>query len=1197
MTAGPSLAAKPKFMDKLFGFRKAKPAPQGLQRPSAVARPQSVYKSNDQYIAELLKTAEQKPTNDFAAKNPMLGRGVNPAPTQPMQRTKDEKVAQVADWMAATKDGNLGGAPIAASANGQNRQVSAHQPLSAGSTNPTSNADSIYGSSATNTQANTGAQPSITVGSKPTTPSEYQGVQVPGMPDDAKLLWIKDRAVGQPQSEVKVKDMRLATQTIEGKSNLATTTPVVTSPVNTLPPTTNVAAPSPAAVSTANAIASIYGNGGNTPPAVAVQNVYTNGVTQPTTQLANNTVPINTMGTHHTLPGQSFAQGQPVIQGQPVMQGQPVINGQNMIQSQQFPQAQNFTQGQPLIQNQPIVPGMSPMPVQSIPGISMPLNGVATNQMQNATTIQSQQIVNTTQGNAPLANMGVPKTTVTSGGVIVREYPAINPRKLDCTTGSCPNGNCSSANAGQLTTNQSVPFGNTIGNAVTNSLPVSNTINPGLPTGDEITGGVGQDSRVISGQIVNGVLVNGRLANGKVINAKPELEQNGTAIDAFSSPIEERSADSHNFMPSDNQGKSADRGKSMPGISLIEHQTASEQVAIDSPYIIEEDEAPEFIEQSPPTRIIKRKPRRTVIGKPQITSVQDRVVKPAVSPGKEKASSAKAPLGIVETDEPVIEESEIELATADSIEEATEILPEPEYDVPHVASSAADEEAFVKRITAKIQAEVRAMEAKELQKARPGNRPATPRIASMEDRLVKAAKLPVEKTVIKKSTGTKRPTLATKKKPVLVKKKPVFIKKKAPTVASMDSPIIVDSRPRSVVINPQEQVKSSKKRPAAVASNKFEYGTASPTARANEVAMGHVEQGLYLLETSPEQAEEELMSALRVVAKSRDKATGTRIHVKSLHDAVTALWEADELHEAYTNHGKEYALEVASEFTTMVGKSVTRKMVDLDSSLQTYHNYARQALIIAIGQEPAGSEALYGMGRLFQVAARENPVAAEIENAKAKSFLLTSAAANTRNWKSTNELGVMFAREGKLVQATNAFKRSILAKPTPEAWQNLATIYEKQNKPELAAVAQTKSYSLNGGIDQAIPTEEQIAAYDQPTRRLFSLDRNPGIMPTAEESVAQIPSRQTVLSASSIATGGDKGAARVVSTEIPLHSRQILKAAPPQASSPAVAISKAVKTVKPEKSKKSFTETISGMFRAKNGVSRTANSKAHTRLR
>ena len=163
----------------------------------------------------------------------------------------------------------------------------------------------------------------------------------------------------------------------------------------------------------------------------------------------------------------------------------------------------------------------------------------------------------------------------------------------------------------------------------------------------------------------------------------------------------------------------------------------------------------------------------------------------------------------------------------------------------------------MKRITAKIQAEVRAMEAKEMAKiksrTRSGKEPFAPRIAAMEDRLVKRAELPKAKTVIKKPEASQRPTIAKKKKPIVVrKKKPtlaskekaVVIRKKKPTLAPKETAVVI-SRSRSELVTPiKEPVNVTRKSTVASKSNKFEYGNASPVARANEVALGHVEQAM-----------------------------------------------------------------------------------------------------------------------------------------------------------------------------------------------------------------------------------------------------------------------------------------------------------------------------------------------------------------
>ena len=951
--AGPALAAKPKFLDKLFGFgKKSKPtAPTNPspQRPSAQQRPQSVYRSNDQYIAELLRNAESKPAQGFAARNPLLQRGVNPQPQQPRQRTKDEKIAEVADWMSVTHDSPQSPASFTATRPAPNRQVSANESLKAAGSR--SQEESIYGTpsapigsgtikqGATNNTPNgskaSTSQPSVYAGdATPQTPKEYQGVQVPGMPEQAKLLWIKDRVVGNPNTEVKVKDMRLVTETLQGQSNIAISprNSSMTMPsavvANSSPTTnTNVAAAAakkqPQQQKTVRAVAesatsapSAKQPGQSSPTnttrqAVAVHQESTSGDKKPATKLAQSTSPI--------YPPQGYDQS---VIPQPIpAQGMP-------------------TQG--YVQPSVTVPG----------GAVYPSNVVSPQDFQNAVNMQ-QGMVTTNPPNLPtLPNYGSPKTTVTQGGVIIREYPPV----------------------GQSTVAPSQPMTGMAPGMSMNGSPMMH--DPNMMAG---TTPVYNDGGIVQGGVVNGPIVGSPMVNG-VSGSGPQGNE-----------------------------------------TVVSDLPLNEHIAVNQAMITQGNNPRAGVAHNYPT-----------------------------------SSSPRGNL------------------------------------------SAA----------------------------------------------------PIEKPIAAKKPKSKNP------------------------------------RPQS--------------------ASESEYMSNSATAEASDIARGHVQQGMYLLQTDPEAAEEELLRALTIIAQSRDKKAGTKTYTKTLANGIAAMWEADELHEAYTNQGEDYALQVASEFTTMVGKSISKKMVSLDDALDTYHDYARQSLVIAAGEEKVGSQALYGMARLFQIAARENPVAEEIENKKAKSFFLVASAVDPDNWKSTNELGVLFAKEGRLIQAENAFKRSIKVKQTPEVWHNLAAVYRRQNRTDLAMIAENKS-SMLGGMDPSLPSSQiQVAEMgdDPAMKRLFSLTRKPARVATrtapANTPIASRPRMTTPV------TPTRSNQPSFAPQQSPSSNIDVLRAAPPSGSSnegdsqpqsdPQPTLAGNSKKL-PSGTQPTFSQKFSSMFRAKFGNNYTANSKAHTRLR
>ncbi len=249
----------------------------------------------------------------------------------------------------------------------------------------------------------------------------------------------------------------------------------------------------------------------------------------------------------------------------------------------------------------------------------------------------------------------------------------------------------------------------------------------------------------------------------------------------------------------------------------------------------------------------------------------------------------------------------------------------------------------------------------------------------------------------------------------------------------------------------------------------------------------HLKSGFEIIKVDSERAEEEFIAALTQIAHARDQAGSTRIYSEALDNAITAMWEADEFARVLENQGEEVAMTLANDFRTQVGRSLKRGRIAPHEAVFTYQTYARQSLAIALGKDSIGSQGLYGMARLFRLQAEQDPQTAVMANMKAMTFLLASAAVDSKNWKTTNELGVLFASEGDLRRAENALRRSIDVRPTTQAWNNLARIYDRQGKPRHADHADSQAYALRSTVPSTDPTQQGMFVQQSvtPTHRLL----------------------------------------------------------------------------------------------------------------
>ena len=77
-------------------------------------------------------------------------------------------------------------------------------------------------------------------------------------------------------------------------------------------------------------------------------------------------------------------------------------------------------------------------------------------------------------------------------------------------------------------------------------------------------------------------------------------------------------------------------------------------------------------------------------------------------------------------------------------------------------------------------------------------------------------------------------------------------------------------------------------------------------------------------------------------------------------------------------------------------------------------------------------------------------------------------ASDESHYRAANELGVLLARAGKLREARDSFKQSLIVNPAPQAWENLAKVHDRMNEPHMAQLAQAefqRSIQMNPSKD------------------------------------------------------------------------------------------------------------------------------------
>jgi tetratricopeptide (TPR) repeat protein len=129
------------------------------------------------------------------------------------------------------------------------------------------------------------------------------------------------------------------------------------------------------------------------------------------------------------------------------------------------------------------------------------------------------------------------------------------------------------------------------------------------------------------------------------------------------------------------------------------------------------------------------------------------------------------------------------------------------------------------------------------------------------------------------------------------------------------------------------------------------------------------------------------------------------------------------------------------------------------AAAQRYYTYAQEQLSAAAAADPAGSLALYALGRA--ALGPSNQHAASLQStAQAMALYQAALMADSKNFRAANELGVLMAGQGNLPQARDLFLQSAAASPQAATWYNLASVHLRMKEPQLAAQAKAQGDTL-----------------------------------------------------------------------------------------------------------------------------------------
>ncbi len=196
-------------------------------------------------------------------------------------------------------------------------------------------------------------------------------------------------------------------------------------------------------------------------------------------------------------------------------------------------------------------------------------------------------------------------------------------------------------------------------------------------------------------------------------------------------------------------------------------------------------------------------------------------------------------------------------------------------------------------------------------------------------------------------------------------------------------------------------------------------------------------------------ARAEFIAALKIIAQAHDNQDGTRRYSRAAAAGLVALKEArDFVRTSSTLREVEISSVLVAHSTPVLKDGDTSDMPPI-AAARLYYTYAQEQLSAAVGQEICGSMALYAMGKVAVMSAKQSGATAA-DSGQAMALYRAALIAYPKNFRAANELGVLLAEHGQYELARDLLIRSVVVSPQATTWKNLAAIHGRIGEHQLA---------------------------------------------------------------------------------------------------------------------------------------------------
>jgi len=216
-------------------------------------------------------------------------------------------------------------------------------------------------------------------------------------------------------------------------------------------------------------------------------------------------------------------------------------------------------------------------------------------------------------------------------------------------------------------------------------------------------------------------------------------------------------------------------------------------------------------------------------------------------------------------------------------------------------------------------------------------------------------------------------------------------------------------------------------------------------------------------------AQQEFFSGLSLLAEHADQSRGTSEHLAALREGFLALEEVVD----FDSNGKLRQLSIpviTQKHTTPLIREGYFTTDNHSQARSAYLLYAQRRIEFAVGTQPLAGELLYSLGKLALANYEFNSKTDNLEFLRAATLFECALAVNPQHEKSSNELGVIKAKEGDWQTARHLLQQAVVQRPDfLEAWQNLTKVHQRLGEAELAQLASAQVEFLSQSLAEQGP--------------------------------------------------------------------------------------------------------------------------------